>query len=190
VTNFQKLMLAACAGIGLLAGGVTMAADSNSGDFHGGFARGDQGGFAGGRRHGDFAELHMLGRVGLSDSQKATIIGLLKADRPKMLAIRDEERSARKALDQVQPEDANYSSALDDAASKIADATKQQVELAGQLRLSIDNVLTPDQKTKLATLRTEAEYRRVFGDDGQTGRGGWHSGGQFQSGNQTPQSSQ
>ena len=192
MTKVQKLMLAACAGLGLLAGGVTMAANSNGsdsggsdsggGDFGGGFAQGGGYGFAGWRHHDGsgegrgFAELHMLGRVGLSDSQKATIIGLLKADRPKLQAIREEERAARKALAQVQPDDANYSAALNDAASKIADAARQQVELTGQLRQSVDNVLTADQKTKLATLRTQAEYRRVFGGDGQMGRGGWRGG--------------
>jgi len=190
VTNIQKLMLAACAGIGLLAGGVTMAADAGGGDLHTGSARGGFGGFAGRHREAAFMELHMLGRVGLSDAQKASIIGMLTADRPKLLALRAEERDARKALDQIQPDAANYSAALNDAAAKIADATRQRVELVGELRMSIANVLTPDQKAKVAALRTQAEYRRVFGDDGQGDRDGWRGGGQFRAGNSTPQASQ
>jgi len=179
VTNVQKLMLASCAGIGLLIGGATMAADSQGGFGDGGGSRG----FAGWHHHGGFGErrrggeLRELGQVGLSDAQKGQIIGLIKANRTKFQAVRQEEIDARKALDLVQPGDANYSSALDNAATKIADATRQRVELEGQLRVSIDGVLTSDQRAKLATLRTQAEYRRVFGGGGQDGRGWQAQGG-------------
>jgi Spy/CpxP family protein refolding chaperone len=186
-------MLAACAGVGLVAGGVTMAADSSAGfagdGAAGGFSGWHYGGGFGERRWGGGFGLRTLGQVGLSDAQKATIIGLLKADRAKFQAVREEAQEARKALAQVNPGDANYNAALEDAAAKIGDAAKQRVELAGALRVSINDVLTSDQKAKLAAFKTQEEYRRVFGDDGpgrDGGRGGFGGGARPQDGQAQP----
>lgn len=179
--RFKYLALAGCMATALVVGSAARAAGGNDGNF--GFGQGAVSGFhpgpgnyQQGAWHRRGAELRLLGRVGLTDSQKASIVGLLKSNRAKMQTVRQEEMAARKALMGIKPDDASYNSTLDSSANKLADAARQKFELQGQLRASIYNVLTPDQKTKLAALKTEMQFDRIFGRGGQ-GAGNWHRQG-------------
>jgi Spy/CpxP family protein refolding chaperone len=169
VTNIRKL-IALGAIAATLTGGAVMAADPAP-------MMGHQ--TMGFHHHNRNGELRVLGQLGLSDAQKASIIGLLKDNRAKMATIFQAEIKAREALRQAKPGDANYDSALQSAATQISDSTRERVLLRGQLREAIYNTLTSDQKAKLVTLRTQEEYSRVFGD-GHQGMGHWRGrdGGQ------------
>ncbi len=180
MTNNRKLMLAVCVGLGLAAGGAAMAVDFGNGN------AGGSGGMRSGMMRGGFGhrdggmQLRMLGRVGLTDAQKSTIMGLLKDNQAKFQAVREEDRAAREAIEAAKPDDSNYGAEVDAAATKIGDAAKQRVELMGQMRTAVEGVLTADQKAKLVALRTQEGYARVFGGDGQMGRGnhqGWQGRG-------------
>lgn len=95
--------------------------------------------------------------LGLSAAQVESIKGLEAAARPSVEKMHRDIGEQMEALREVKPGDAAYATTVEKAAQAIGDLTRQSIVQASQLRAQQWNVLTADQRTKLAAI--EAKWR-------------------------------
>lgn len=104
-------------------------------------------------------DMHMLGKLDLSDTQRTSIRQMMhdsfEQARPEVQALRQK----REALEAATPGSSAYRSATDELASAEANAARQRVVREATLRTRIYGVLTEQQRTQLASLRAERKAR-------------------------------
>lgn len=109
------------------------------------------------RGHGS---MMMLGKLDLSDAQRAQIKQIVansrSQDRPAYKALRDQ----RKAFRAMTPDAAGYQSAAANLARAEGQATQERVQRQANVRAQIYGVLTSAQRSQLATYKAQAEARR------------------------------
>lgn len=112
-----------------------------------------------GHRHGHHGAMRMLDELGLSDAQRTSIQQMMHESfeqaRPEMQALRQK----RMAWEAATPGSSAYQRAVDDLAAAEANAARQRVVRHAALRTRIYGVLTPQQRTRLASMRAEHETR-------------------------------
>jgi Spy/CpxP family protein refolding chaperone len=93
--------------------------------------------------------------LNLSDAQRTQIKQLTRQDftqaKPQMQAL----RQARQAFESATPGTADYQTAAGNLAEAEADAARTRTANRANLRAQIYQVLTPAQRTQLASLRAE-----------------------------------
>lgn len=101
----------------------------------------------------------MLDQLNLTDAQHTSIRELMQqsftAARPAMQTLRQQ----RMAFEQATPGGADYQSAAIALAQAEADAAHAKVLREADLRSKIYNVLTPAQRTQLASLKEQRKAR-------------------------------
>jgi len=110
-------------------------------------------------RHEHDGEMRMLDQLGLSDTQRTSIHQMIHESfqqaRPEMQALRQK----REALDAATPGSSAYQSAASELADAEANAARQRVARQAALRAKIYGVLTPEQRTHLASLRADRKTK-------------------------------
>lgn len=101
----------------------------------------------------------ILRQLDLTDAQRTSVHQLMQQNfeqaRPKMEAV----RSKRQAFENTTPGSANYQATANDLAQAEATAIHARVLREATLRSKIYGLLTPAQRTKLASIRTQREAR-------------------------------
>ncbi|HJP99246.1 MAG TPA: Spy/CpxP family protein refolding chaperone [Rhodanobacteraceae bacterium] len=110
-------------------------------------------------RHGHHGDMRMLDKLNLSDTQRANIQQMTRESfeqaRPEMQALRQK----REALEAAMPGSSAYRTATDELATAEANAARQRVGREAALRARIYGVLSPEQRTQLASLRAERKAK-------------------------------
>lgn len=105
--------------------------------------------------HGMAMGGHMYDQLNLSDAQRTQIKQLTQQDfaqaKPQMQAL----RQARQAFESAAPGTAGYQTAASNLAEAEADAARTRTTNRANLRAQVYQVLTPAQRTQLASLRAE-----------------------------------
>lgn len=105
--------------------------------------------------HGMAMGGHMYDQLNLSDAQHTQIKQLtrqtLAQAKPQMQAL----RQARQAFESATPGTAGYQTAASNLAEAEADAARTRTTTRANLRAQIYQVLTPAQRTQLASLRAQ-----------------------------------
>jgi protein CpxP len=104
--------------------------------------------------------------LGLTDQQKEQIEQILKAEREKMMTLKEEMRQIHKQLS-AQGKDGVFNEALvTELAAKQAELTKQMIIEKERTKASLFAVLTPEQREKAEQLKTDfkGRFRDKFKD--------------------------
>lgn len=100
---------------------------------------------------------HLLHRLGdeleLTDAQLQTIRGLLESAQPNMQALREDMRTSAGQLRDTPPDAPNYAAVVAQASQKAGELASRLVTDGSQLRADIWQVLTPEQRTELQSLK-------------------------------------
>jgi Spy/CpxP family protein refolding chaperone len=103
--------------------------------------------------------MHELGKLNLSDAQKDSIKQFAKQGfgqlKPQMEAVRQQ----RKAFESMDPTSSGYRTATSNLAKAEADFASARVMQRAALRAQVYNLLTPEQRSQLATMRAQREVR-------------------------------
>ncbi len=102
-------------------------------------------------------------KLGLSDEQKAQWSALRKNKRNTLKPLREERKSLRKQINQLDPKASNYDSQLAELANTQSELTRQVIMIKGDSRKQMAQFLSPDQIEKMKSMR---KHRR----------GGFHRG--------------
>src|ERR1700685_535620 len=103
---------------------------------------------------------HLLGKLGLSDAQKAQVKTIMTAARPEMQSLHEQMHANMQKLQQTQPTDANYSTIAAQVSQTHGSLSAQMMTQQANIRAQIYKVLTPAQQTQLATLQAQMAARR------------------------------
>ncbi|HVX06209.1 MAG TPA: Spy/CpxP family protein refolding chaperone [Rhodanobacteraceae bacterium] len=110
--------------------------------------------------HGMAMSGHMYEQLNLSDAQRSQIQQLVKQNfaqaKPQMQAL----RQARQAFEAAAPGTADYQTAASNLAEAEADAARARTTNRANLRAQIYELLTPAQRTQLASLQAERKAQR------------------------------
>lgn len=98
---------------------------------------------------------HLFSKLGLTADQKASIKSIMTAAKPQMKTLHDQMRANHQKLMQTKPDDPNYGSVVAEVAQSNATLASQRTTQGSQLRSQMYAVLTPAQKTQLATLEAQ-----------------------------------
>ena len=123
------------------------------------FAFAQQAGHAWHGHHGMAMGAHMYSKLNLTDAQRAQIKqmrqqGFAQA-KPQMQAL----RQARQAFASATPGTADYQTAAGNLAEAEADAARSRATLHAGMRAQIYQILTPAQRTQLASLQAQRQAR-------------------------------
>ena len=119
------------------------------------------GGYMGHQWHGHHGmmAMHELGKLNLSDAQRDNIKQLSKRSfgqlKPQMEAMRQQ----RHAFESMEPTASGYQTAANNLAKAEADLARSRVLASASLRAQVYNVLTPAQRSQLATMRAQHQAR-------------------------------
>ena len=130
-------------------GGSSLALASAGGGFgHDGWHHG----------HGMTA-MHELGKLNLSDAQRDNIRQLSKQSFGQLKPQMETLRQQRKAFESMEPTASGYQTAANNLATAEAGLARARVLASASLRAQVYNVLTPAQRSQLATMRAQHEAR-------------------------------
>jgi len=105
--------------------------------------------------HGRWGMMHLYSKLGLTTEQQASIKAIFAAAKPSMQSLRQQMQANHQKLESVTPDDANYSTVVSEVAQTNATLASQRTTEASQLNAQIYALLTPTQKTQLATLKAQ-----------------------------------
>ena len=106
--------------------------------------------------HGPRGPEHLFSKLGLTAEQQASIKSILTAARPQSKSLHDQMQANRAKLIQTKPDDPNYANVVAEVAQANAGLASRRTTQHAELRAQTYAVLTPAQKTQLATLEAQA----------------------------------
>jgi len=110
--------------------------------------------------HGMAMGGQMYEQLNLSDAQRTQIKQLMQQNfaqaKPQMQAL----RQARQAFEAAAPGTADYQTAASNLAEAEADAARTRTTHRANLRAQVYQLLTPEQRTQLASLQAERKAQR------------------------------
>jgi Spy/CpxP family protein refolding chaperone len=98
---------------------------------------------------------HLLGKLGLSATQKQQVKDIMAAARPQMQSLHSQMRANSLILRQTQPTDPNYAGIASKVSQTHGSLSAQMMTQHADVRAQVFNVLTPAQQTQLATLEAQ-----------------------------------
>jgi protein CpxP len=98
---------------------------------------------------------HLYSKLGLTPEQQASIKSIMASAKPQMQTMHQQMQANQMKLMQTKPDDSNYSSVVAEVAQSNAALAQQRTSHAAELQSQMYAVLTPAQKTQLATLKAE-----------------------------------
>jgi len=109
-------------------------------------------GYSGGHFHHHHGGLwREYSHLGLTDDQKASMKAIFTAAKPQMQTLHQQAQANHLKLLQTKPDDPNYQTVVAEVAQSEATLASQRSTEQAQLRAQLYAVLTPAQKTQLAT---------------------------------------
>jgi Spy/CpxP family protein refolding chaperone len=99
--------------------------------------------------------LHLYSKLGLTTEQQASIKSIMTAARPQMKTMHQQMMANHLKMLQTSPSDPNYASVVAEVAQSNATLASQRTTQASELAAQAYAVLTPTQKTQLATLQAQ-----------------------------------
>jgi len=140
--------------------GAAMADDSASGErswkHHSGKSHGGKHGKRGGRHGGKHMMMRMAKKLNLTDEQKAQMKSLREAQKGSRQELRTEMKALRTKMQALDPNDSN---AVDVLAAEKGALTVKMFKARNEARVAFENLLTDEQKVKLATMKAERKAR-------------------------------
>lgn len=120
------------------------------------------------RGHGDHGQSHGyhhghqmgLEKLDLTDAQRASVKDIVSKSRMQNKGQRDALRQQRDAFESMTPDDVGYLAAAGRLAEAEGNAARLRVQQKANLAAQVYAVLTPTQKSKMATIRTQKQARR------------------------------
>jgi periplasmic protein CpxP/Spy len=103
---------------------------------------------------------HLLGKLGLNETQKAQIKEIMTAARPQMQSLHEQMHANMLKLQQTKPTDPNYTSITSQVSQTHGSLQAQAMTQRAELRAQVFKVLTPAQQAQLATLEAEMQAHR------------------------------
>ncbi|MDP9013896.1 MAG: Spy/CpxP family protein refolding chaperone [Pseudomonadota bacterium] len=138
----------------------------------------------------EFGPEHIFGKLGLTPEQQASIKSLMAAARPQMKSFHDQMQANHLKLMQTRPDDPNYGSVVAEVAQENAALASQRTTQGAELRTQMYAVLTPAQKSQLATLEAQWMAHPHHARWGGPHEGGVHEGGAHEGGVDAPPGAQ
>ena len=99
---------------------------------------------------------HLLGKLGLSATQKQQIKQIFTAAHPQMQALHEQMHANSLKLQQTSPSDSNYASVVSQVSQTHGSLSTQMITQHADLRAQVFKVLTPAQQAQLMTLEAQA----------------------------------
>jgi protein CpxP len=138
----------------LLAGGAALAAASFSIASAGDAATAPPPGSHAPGQHG-FGPERMFSKLGLTAEQQASVKAIMTAAKPQMKTLHEQMQANHLKLMQTKPDDPNYGNVVAEVAQSNAALASQRTTQTAGLRTQMYAVLTPAQKTQLASLEAQ-----------------------------------
>src|SRR5205823_4637899 len=101
-----------------------------------------------------------LERLGLSDTQKDQVKGIMQAHRDELKGIADRERTARTALDDAVSADVMDEGTIRARAADVSTVEADMAVLQARMKSEIFQILTPDQQTQAKQFQAQMKQRR------------------------------
>jgi periplasmic protein CpxP/Spy len=120
--------------------------------------------------HG-FGPGRLYSKLGLSPEQQSQIKAIFTAAKPQMQSLHQQAKANHLKLMQTKPDDPNYGNVAAEVAQSDATLASQRTTQHAALRTQIYAVLTPGQKTQLATLEAQWAANPHHGHWGHRGPG-------------------
>ncbi len=98
---------------------------------------------------------HLLAKLNLSAEQQAAVKTIMANAGPQMKSIHQEMRGNSLKLMQTQPTDANYANVVAQVTQANGSLHSQMITQREAVRAQIFKILTPEQRTQLATLQAQ-----------------------------------
>ena len=111
--------------------------------------------------HHHFGPGRLLHKLNLTDEQKASIKSIMTAAKPQMQSLGAQARANHLKLEQTAPDSPNYATVVAEVAQSNATLASQRTTQGTQLWSQIYAVLTPAQKTQLASLQAQRAARQT-----------------------------
>jgi Spy/CpxP family protein refolding chaperone len=160
-SNHGQLAAVLAMGAALLAGASSSAPAQAADDASGAVAppAGPSGGPHGwGHGWGDPGHggpLHLYSKLELSAEQQASMQAIMTAAKPQMQSLHQQMRANQLKEIETKPDDPNYATVVAEVAQTNASLAAQRTTLSSGLRTQMYAVLTPAQRTQLATLEAQ-----------------------------------
>ncbi len=156
VKNSKKRIALWTAGAVLVAGLVSVGAQSGGGD--------QEGRRAGRPHHGrrmgpGLGLMHGLRTLDLTDAQREQIRGIMQNHREEIRGVATEVRTARRALHGASAAESVDQGRIEEASRNLAAAIAKGATLRAQIRNEVFQVLTPEQQQKAKELRERLDKR-------------------------------
>ena len=104
--------------------------------------------------------MHLYGKLGLSDAQKAQIKTIMQAAGPQMKTLHQQMRDNQLKLHQVQPTDSNYDAVVSEVSQANGTLHGQlAVQMAGVRKEIFTKVLNASQQAQLQQLEAQMQAR-------------------------------
>jgi Spy/CpxP family protein refolding chaperone len=97
----------------------------------------------------------MYSKLGLSTEQQASIQSIMTAAKPTLQSLHSQMKANHSKLEQTLPTDTNYGNVVAEVAQSNATLASQRTTQMAEIRSQIYAVLTPAQRTQLATLQAQ-----------------------------------
>jgi Spy/CpxP family protein refolding chaperone len=97
----------------------------------------------------------LYSKLGLTAEQQASIKAVWTAAKPQMQSLHEQMKANHQKLRQTKPDDPNYGNVVAEVAQSEATLASQRTSQMAEIRAQMYAVLTPAQKTQLATLEAQ-----------------------------------
>lgn len=94
-------------------------------------------------------------KLNLTSEQQASIKAIMTAAKPQMQSLHAQMKANHQKMQSTTPDDPNYASVVAEVAQTNATLASQRTTQMSQIRAQIYALLTPAQKTQLATLEAQ-----------------------------------
>lgn len=111
--------------------------------------------------HGMSEGMHAYGKLNLSDAQRASIKQMAQSSFASAKPGFETLRQQQKTFEAMDPTTSGYQAATRNLAEAEANATREKVIRRAALRAQIYGILTPAQRTQLASMRAQREARHA-----------------------------
>jgi Spy/CpxP family protein refolding chaperone len=101
----------------------------------------------------------MTRHLDLDDTQSQKIGNIIEAAKPEIDALREREQATRKAIHELDVDDPDYGSNLQNLSTQIGALTAEATMLHGRLRAAVFAELTPEQRERAADGRDRMRER-------------------------------
>jgi periplasmic protein CpxP/Spy len=109
--------------------------------------------------HPGFHRDQLFSKLNLTAEQQASIKAIMTAAKPQMKTLHQQMHANHLKLTQTKPDDPNYGNVVAEVAQANATLASQRTTQGAEIKAQIYAVLTPAQKTQLATLQAQREAR-------------------------------